>query len=133
MSLAQKRHRFPFISFETLHLILRHISLNRCRERSALKRNVHICALSAEMEQCLPAPDDCACRMEELALQEALNAFLAGLKSPKRILFLRRYWYLDSISAAAKHCGISESKAKTELFRLRCALRDYLKKEGFEL
>lgn len=113
--------------------ILRHISLNRCRDRNRLKRSAHVCELSSEMEQCLPAPDDCACRMEEMALQEVLNTFLRGLPTKKRILFVRRYWYLDSIAEAARHCGISESKTKTELFRLRNALRDYLKKEGYVL
>ena len=38
--------------------ITRHISLNRCRDGSRLKRSAVICELSAEMEECLPAPDD---------------------------------------------------------------------------
>ena len=38
--------------------IIRHLSLNCCRDRSRLKRSAFICELSAEMEQCLPAPDD---------------------------------------------------------------------------
>lgn len=38
--------------------ITRHISLNRCRDRDRLKRSAFICELSAEMEQCIPAPDN---------------------------------------------------------------------------
>lgn len=38
--------------------ITRHISLNRCRDRRRLKRSAYICELSAELEQCIPAPDD---------------------------------------------------------------------------
>ena len=48
--------------------ITRHISLNCCRDRSRLKRSAFICELSAEMEQCIPAPDDVACRVDNLAL-----------------------------------------------------------------
>ena len=45
--------------------IIRHLSLNRCRDRSRLKRSAFICELSAEMEQCIPAPDDVQCRIED--------------------------------------------------------------------
>ena len=56
--------------------ITRHISLNCCRDRSRLKRSAFICELSAEMEQCIPAPDDSSCRMDDLALRTAINDFL---------------------------------------------------------
>lgn len=113
--------------------ILRHISLNRCRDRGRLKRSAHLCELSTELEQCIPAPDDCQCRLEAMALREAINGFLAALPSEKRNLFLRRYWYLDSIADIAKRFGISESKVKTTLFRSRNQLRAYLEKEGYVL
>lgn len=48
--------------------ITRHISLNRCRDRDRLKRSAFISELSAEMEQCIPAPDNAACRMDDLSL-----------------------------------------------------------------
>lgn len=113
--------------------ITRHISLNCCRDRSRLKRSAYICELSAEMEQCLPAPDDTACKIESLLLGEALNAFLGTLSTEKRNVFLRRYWYLDSISEISKRFALSESKVKTMLFRSRKRLREYLEKEGFTL
>ena len=113
--------------------IIRHISLNCCINRSRLKRNAYLCELSAEMEQCIPAPDDCECRMDDMALREAINAFLGTLSTEKRNLFLRRYWFLDSIADISKRFGLSESKVKTTLFRSRSQLREYLKKEGYTL
>lgn len=92
--------------------ITRHISLNRCRDRDRLKRSAFISELSAEMEQCIPAPDNAACRMDDLSLETALNAFLGGLDAEKRNIFVRRYWYLDSVADIAKRYGISESKVK---------------------
>lgn len=89
--------------------ITRHISLNRCRDRDRLKRSAFISELSAEMEQCIPAPDNAACRMDDLSLETALNAFLGGLDAEKRNIFVRRYWYLDSVADIAKRYGISES------------------------
>jgi RNA polymerase sigma-70 factor (ECF subfamily) len=113
--------------------ITRHLSLNRCRERDSLKRTAYLCELSNELEQCIPGPDDSACRVDDLALGEALNRFLGSLGEEKRAIFLRRYWYLDSISEVAKRFGISQSKVKTTLFRLRGQLRNYLEGEGFTL
>lgn len=103
--------------------ITRHISLNRCRDRRRLKRSAYICELSAELEQCIPAPDDAQCRLDDLALSEAINGFLGALDEEKRNLFLRRYWYLDSISDLARRFAMSESKVKTTLFRCRAQLR----------
>lgn len=70
-------------------------------------------------------------RMDHLALATALNAFLGGLDEEKRNMFVRRYWFLDSVADIAKRYGISESKVKTTLFRCRNRLREYLNKEGY--
>lgn len=111
--------------------ITRHISLNCCRDRSRLKRSAFICELSVEMEQCIPAPDDSSCRMDDLALRTAINDFLGKLDEEKRNIFVRRYWFLDSVADIAKRYGISESKVKTTLFRCRNRLREHLNKEGY--
>ena len=113
--------------------ITRNLSLSRCRERSTLKRSAHMEELSREMEQCIPAPDDLQCRLDEMALKQAINGFLDTLQEQKRNVFIRRYWYLDSVVDISKRYGISVSKVKTMLFRSRNALREYLEKEGYIL
>ena len=113
--------------------ITRHISLNFCRDRSRLKRSAFIVELSAEMEQCIPAPDNAACRIDDLTLSEALNGFLSTLNEEKRNVFVRRYWYLDSVADISKRFALSESKVKTTLFRCRSQLRAHLVKEGYTL
>lgn len=119
---------YPFLA-----RITRHIALNRCRDRSRLKRDAKLAELSQELETCIPSPDDVEGHMDALELSEAVNGFLAGLSAEKRVLFLRRYWYLDSVSAIADRFHLSQSKVKTTLFRLRGQLRDYLIKEGYTL
>lgn len=111
--------------------ITRHISLNCCRERSRLKRSAFICELSAEMEECIPAPDDVECRIDDMAFGEAINGFLGMLDEEKRNIFIRRYWFLDSIADISRRFAISQSKVKTTLFRCRNQLREYLEKEGY--
>lgn len=113
--------------------IIRHISLNCCRDRNRLKRNAYICELSAEMEQCIPVPDDCECQVDDMILKEIINSFLLSLNTEKRNIFLRRYCYLDSIADISKRLGLTESKVKTTLFRSRNQLREYLEKEGYTL
>lgn len=113
--------------------ITRHISLNCCRDRSRLKRSAFICELNAEMEQCIPAPDDVECRIDDMALSDAINGFLSKLDEKKRNIFVRRYWYLDSVAAISKRFALSESKVKTTLFRCRTGLREHLEKEGYTL
>ena len=119
--------------FAFLARITRHISLNICRGRNRLKRSAFICELSTEMEQCIPSPDDTECRIDDIILKDAINNFLATLDEEKRNIFLRRYWFLDSIADISKRYAISESKVKTTLFRCRNQLREYLEKEGYTL
>ena len=113
--------------------ITRHIALNFCRDRERLKRSAHVCELSAELEQCIPAPDDAACRLDEAELGRVLNGFLASLPTQKRNIFLRRYWFLDSVAVISDRFGLSESSVKTTLFRCRVQLRQKLIKEGYTL
>ena len=107
--------------------------LNCCRDRSRLKRSAFICELSAELEQCIPVPDDVECRIDDMALSEILNGFLGELDAEKRNIFIRRYWYLDSISDISERFAITESKVKTTLHRCRKLLWNYLEKEGYTI
>lgn len=113
--------------------IVRHISLDRCRKKEALKRKVHLSELSLELENCLPSADDLEQKMDDKAFADMLNRFLEELNSDKRKIFVRRYFFTDSISDISKIYGLSESKVKTTLFRVRKDLKSYLIKEGYEI
>ncbi len=113
--------------------IVRHIGLDRCRERTRLKRSAYIVELSRELQECIPAPDDTVRLIDDMALAEAINGFLGGLSAEKRGVFIRRYFHLDSIAEISHRFGISESKVKSMLFRCRNKLRERLEKEGCEI
>lgn len=125
---APYRYLFAFLA-----RITRHLSLNRCRERAALKRGGYIAQLGEELTEAIPAPDDAACRLEEQELRLAINGFLATLSQDSRTIFLRRYWFMEDIAEIAARFRFSESKVKTSLHRTREKLRDYLVKEGYEV
>lgn len=71
--------------------------------------------------------------LDMLQLRESINSFLGGLDVKSRRMFVRRYWYMDSIREVSRRFGASESNVKSTLFRLRNSLREYLIEEGFEL
>ena len=70
--------------------------------------------------------------MENMELAEMINRFLAGMKTENRRIFVRRYWYFDSIAEIAKRFSVSESKVKSSLMRSRESLRKCLAQEGIE-
>lgn len=113
--------------------IIRHISIDVCRTRSRLKRSAVITELTAEMEECIPTPDDTACRLEYKELGEAISRYLYTLPEEKQKIFIRRYWYLDSVDSISRRLGITQSKVKMTLLRCRNELRTYLEKEGYDL
>ncbi len=113
--------------------ITRHISIDRCRERTSLKRKGHIVELSEELEMCLPASNDVDSVVNAKILGEAISQFLFTLSQEKRVIFMRRYFYLDTVSEISRRLSLSKSKVKTSLFRIRNDLRDYLIKEGYTL
>jgi RNA polymerase sigma-70 factor (ECF subfamily) len=119
--------------FGYLAQIIRRLSIDLCRHRSRLKRSAHIVTLTAELERCIPAPDDTPCRMEASELAKIISDFLAVLPRQQRLIFLRRYWYLDSIADISLRFSISQSKVKTTLWRTRNALREHLEEEGYTL
>ena len=81
------------------------------------------------MELCTPDPSrDSAAEGREIT--RALNAFLGTLTPENRRLFVRRYWYVDTVAEIAQRYNMSESKVKTRLHRIREKLRVYLMQEG---
>jgi RNA polymerase sigma-70 factor (ECF subfamily) len=119
--------------FSFLARIIRHISIDICRSRSRLKRSGFVVELTTEMEQCIPASDDPAAEVDKKLLGRLIGEYLSTLSVEKRNIFLRRYWYMDSVSEIANKLAIGESKVKTTLFRCRNELRTYLEKEGYQL
>ena len=56
---------------------------------------------------------------------------LDGLSSDARTIFVERYTRLTPVSEIAGKFGVSESKVKITLMRVRKKLKTYLKKEGW--
>ena len=110
--------------------IARRISLKKWRAYSAIKRGGGEIPLALdELAECIPGGSTDAA-IEEAELKELLNRFIGSLGADERRVFLRRYWYLDSIAEIAAHASFSEAKVKTMLYRTRQKLLKRLKEEG---
>ena len=119
----------PRYFFAFLASICRHLSLTRLDWNMAAKRKAEVVSLTEEMEQCIPdASHERMLRGKELG--RILDAFLESLPRESRIIFLRRYWYVDSISVIADRFGMKENTVKSILFRTREKLRKFLGEEG---
>lgn len=124
--------RKPDRFFAFLAAICRHLSLNRLDWRDAEKRKAEVVALTEEMAACIP--DSSAEReLEGKELGRLLTSFLLSLPKESRLIFLRRYWYVDTVSEIASRYGMTESKVKMQLSRTRQKLSTYLEKEGIRV
>lgn len=119
----------PQYLFAYLAKICRFTSFGKLDRKTAKKRQAEIVELTAELESCIPA-SSMETDIEGERIGHILDIFLAGLSEEKRLLFMRRYWYGDSIKDISEHYGIGESKVKVSLLRTRNALRKFLEKEG---
>lgn len=118
----------PRYLYAFLASVCRHLAFHRLDWRSASKRNAEVVSLSQELEACIPDPRLDA-QMEGKEIKAALEAFLYTISKESRLIFLRRYLYMDTIAEIAQRYGISESKVKTQLHRTRAKLYEHLQKE----
>lgn len=119
----------PNFFFAFLSKICRFISFGRMDWNNAAKRRADLVSLTAELEACVP-DRRVQEQLEAKELGKILSAFIATLPADSRLIFLRRYWHLDTTEEIAKNYGFSVSKVKTQLHRTRAKLYSYLEKEG---
>lgn len=110
--------------------IARNISLTRHHANTAQKRNSYYDTALEELEDTIPALDTVESEYDAKELRIYLNRFLQAQSRDDRYLFLRRYWYGDSILKIGEAMGVTPHTVSVRLFRLRQKLQTYLQKEG---
>ncbi len=111
----------------------RNLAIDKLRKSSAKKR------MLSEYEIALEELGECVGTSE---VEEnfdasitlcAINSFLEAQNAKKRNIFLRRYFYFDSIKEIAQRYGLKDSNVKMTLKRTKDALKEFLEKEGIEI
>ena len=111
-----------------LSKIIRAGSISRFRSQHSKKRGgfENLCD---ELDECVPDNYSIEEEYNNGRLAEIINEFLDNLDEEKRLIFVRRYFYSDSVETIARRSGIGNSKVKVTLYRLRKLLRECLEKE----
>lgn len=119
----------PTFFYAYLAKICRFLAMGKLDWNNAAKRKAEVVALSDEMENCIPDLRR-EMQIQSQELGALLNEFLGTLSPENRQIFMRRYWYAESIAEIAQRFHLGESNVKTKLMRTRNALRSFLEKEG---
>lgn len=113
--------------------ITRNLALKRFEYLSAAKRNPEAVCSFEELGDCVSGRDSVENELENKRIERAIDSFLWQQGEEKRNIFIRRYWYFDSMDSICRQTGYSQSKIKSMLFHMRQKLRAYLESEGIEV
>lgn len=114
--------------------IVRNLSLNLHKKNNTAGRGGGSAEEAFdELAECLPDNEGVEDALDEKELAKIINAFLDGLPKKTRVIFVRKYWRLDSIRTIASDLKISEGNVKNTLFRTRQRLKELLTREGVNL
>ena len=124
-------HR-PNVLSTYLAKITRRVAIDILRKKSRDKRipSEYTFSLS-ELDEVVSNGRRIEEQLEAEELAKAMNAYLKSISADARRLFVGRYFYMDSLKDVARYCGMSETKAKSMLYRTRCGLKAYLEQEGY--
>ena len=123
---AQPQKLRPFVA-----RIARNQAGNKLAYNSARKRGREVTVPLEELEPWLASSRDVEGELDGKELTRAIERFLLTLDADSRNVFLRRYWFYDSVEQIAEGYGTTESWVKSRLLRTRSKLRIYLIKEGY--
>ncbi len=112
--------------------IARNISLKKLEAATREKRSHPAFVSLSELAEILP-DESLGQSVSDARIGELISDFLRREKEDRRNVFIRRYYFFESLGGIAKQFGYSESKIKSMLYRTRQKLKDYLIKEGVEL
>ena len=110
----------------------RQAAIDRWRSITAEKRgHGELTVVLDELEACVEMIRPVEAEYEVQELKGAIQTFLKSLSRQERQVFMRRYWFIDTIQTISQKTGYSQTKITSMLYRTRKKLQRYLKKEGY--
>ena len=111
--------------------IARNISINRYKRSSRKHGAYDVCF--DELQECIPSNETAESLYDAGELSRLIDGFLDTLDNKNRMLFVRRYYYMDPFSDLAAAAGIGQGAVRTRLSRLRGKLKEYLESRGVDV
>lgn len=109
--------------------IARNLALSRYRALAAAGRHSAEMPWDALPEDAAAEDADVLLAMEARADAEALQKAVLSLKEPDREIFVRKYYYMESVRAIAQHFAMTERAVEGILYRSRKRLRRVLEEQ----
>jgi len=110
--------------------ITRNLAISRFRKNTAQMRSEGLTVLLSELEHCVPSRESTEEAVDSILLGEYISRWLESLPVDDRALFLRRYWFGESLRELSREVGTGEGHLAQKLYRLRLQLKKALEKEG---
>ena len=112
--------------------ITRNRALTQWRRNHAESRGGGETAIALEeLGECVGAVGSPEDAVNTKQLGQTITEFLRREPAMRRNVFLRRYYYMESIADIASRYGLKEANVRMMLSRTRQKLRNYLKQEGY--
>ena len=112
--------------------IARNISLKKWAFLTCEKRNGDMLVSLSELEDILP-DEAINPNISDENIGKFISEFLLSEKENARNIFIRKYYFFDTISDIANRYSFTESKIKSILYRTRTKLREYLIEKGVSI
>ena len=109
----------------------RNTALKRLHRDIKQKRDRRYDVSLEELNDCLPG-EDVEQMVDARELGRTMDRFLETTTKENRYIFVRRYWYGDSVGDIARELRMQENAVYVRLNRIRNGLKEYLKKEGYQ-
>lgn len=113
--------------------IVRNLAIKKYHKNTAAKRNSIYDTALDELENCFPSSFSVEDKFNANETARIIDAFLETLEPENRIMFVRRYYYSDSIDDLAMLFRTSKNNISVRLFRMRESLKKHLIKEGVSI
>ena len=110
--------------------IVRNLAIKKYHSNKAEKRNSIYDVALDEIEDCFPSSASVEDEIDSREISNAINKFLKTLDKQERIMFVRRYWFSDSIEDIAKLFKTNKHYISVRLSRIREKLKKHMIKEG---
>lgn len=111
--------------------LVKNCALNRKKYNSAAKRNSDFSVSLDELSECIPDGKSIEKTISDEQLGVAISGFLRDQPEKYRKVFVRRYWYSETVEDIAAFYDMNVKTVATYLFRVRKKLKAFLQKEGF--
>ena len=122
------QHPNPLVSY--VCRIARNLAIKKYHANKALKRNGNYELTLDELEECIPSPASIEDDYTAKELSAAISCFLDTLSYEDRFCFVRRYFFVDTVTDIAGTLHWKPHRVSVRLSRIREKLKHELKEEG---